>query len=272
MRSLIVRPSGIHTPWNKLIMIMLKYQKQNLPSWIPIFSLTQGSWLAFFSTTASALAIEADAVLRDPRCLNERCPVLGQGSWTCCLNQLKDLRDSLVSLLEIKELLLNKLIPNITVLKNAFCLPSNESLFSLSQLETWDFFFASTDNYNLIYRSSTSKTRLALGGMAGGAPRTAIPKLGRNQQSTTFSLQHSFPQKLWRVRRTKTKGRWIFVDWFPRSSKLCRYNLPTISECTLNIPQFSTKRRHLKIHVLIFIVHLGSCIIRIFQSLPPSEV
>ena len=115
MRSLIFRPSGIHTPWNKLIMIMLNYQKQNLPSWILCgcpgtvshLFIDTGFMACFFSTTASALAIEADAVLRDPRCLNERCPVLGQGSWTCCLNQLKDLRDSLVSLLEIKELLLN---------------------------------------------------------------------------------------------------------------------------------------------------------------------
>lgn len=144
MRSLIFRPSGIHTPWNKLIMIMLKYQKQNLPSWIPIFSLTQGSWLAFFSTTASALAIEADAVLRDPRCLNERCPVLGQGSWTCCLNQLKDLRDSSVSLLEIKELLLNKLIPNITVLKMPFAFPQMNLCLASHSSKLENFFFAST--------------------------------------------------------------------------------------------------------------------------------
>lgn len=166
---------------------------------------------------------------------------------------------------------MQKLIPNITVLKMPFAFPQmNLCLASHSSIHL-RFFFSHLRQLQLDLQKFNLKNKIRIGWYGRWCTRTAISKLGRNQQSTTFSLQHSFPQKLWRVRRTKTKGRWIFVDWFPRSSKFFRYNLPTISECTLNIPQFSTKRRHLKIHLLIFIVDSGSCIIRIVQSLPPSK-
>lgn len=251
MRSYIFRPSGIHTPWNKLIMIMLNYQKQNLPSWIlwgcpgtvSHLFIDTGFMACFFSTTASALAIEADAVLRDPRCLNERCPVLGQGSWTCCLNQLKRSErfiGFIVGKQRVAAQYMQKLIPNITVLKMPFAFPQM-NLCLASHSSKLENFCSHLRQLQLDLQKFNLKNKIRIGWYGRWCTRTAIPKLGRNQQSTTFSLQHSFPQKLWRVRQTKTKGRWIFVDWFPRSSKFCRYNLPTISECTLNIPQFSKK-------------------------------
>lgn len=69
----------------KLKLIMLKYQNKNcLPEFCEAVQelCPMSSFMAcfFYNHCISTLAIEAGAVLRDPRCLNERCPVLGQGS------------------------------------------------------------------------------------------------------------------------------------------------------------------------------------------------
>lgn len=155
MRSYIFRPSGIHTPWNKLIMIMLNYQKQNLPSWI----------LWGCPGTVSHLFIDTGFMA----CFFfNHCISTSHWSW-CCFTRSKMfewkvpcfgarflnlLPQPAKKIWEIHWFHCWKAKSCCSIYakadskhhspKNAFCLPSNESLFSLSQLETWEFLFAST--------------------------------------------------------------------------------------------------------------------------------
>ena len=115
---------------------------------------------------------------------------------------------------------MRKLIPNITVLKMPFAFPQMNLCFASHSSIHLRFFFSHLRQLQLDLQKFNLKNKIRIGWYGRWCTRTAIPKLGRNQQSTTFSLQHSFPQKYMEGAPDKNQRTLNFCRLIPKKLKV----------------------------------------------------